>query len=84
MPPDSNVTRLKTPWRWPGLLPDRDANEFLPAALEIVETPASPAGRLIGADRLWADSFCSALVNSAWLTLTWSCALVSSSSTVFW
>lgn len=26
----------------------RDAREFLPAALEIVETPASPAGRMIG------------------------------------
>jgi len=26
----------------------RDAREFLPAALEILETPASPAGRMIG------------------------------------
>ena len=26
----------------------RDAREFLPAALEILETPASPAGRLVG------------------------------------
>lgn len=34
------------PWR---LGRDRDALEFLPAALEIVETPASPAGRAVGA-----------------------------------
>ena len=27
----------------------RDELEFLPAALEIIETPASPAGRAIGA-----------------------------------
>ena len=63
MPPDSNVTRLKTPWRWPGLLPDRDANEFLPAALEIVETPASPAGRLIGA----------VIIGAALIALLWAC-----------
>ena len=63
MPPDSNVTRLKTPWRWPGLLPDRDANEFLPAALEIVETPASPAGRLIGA----------VIIGAALVALLWAC-----------
>jgi hemolysin D len=29
--------------------PRRDEREFLPAALEIIETPASPAGRAIGA-----------------------------------
>ena len=63
MPPDSNVTRLKTPRRWPGLLPDRDANEFLPAALEIVETPASPAGRLIGA----------VIIGAALMALLWAC-----------
>lgn len=35
---------------WPRRPPSRDAElEFLPAALEIVETPASPAGRAIGA-----------------------------------
>ncbi len=32
--------------RWPARRPDYE-REFLPAALEIIETPASPAGRLI-------------------------------------
>lgn len=63
MPPDATVTRLRTSFRWPGLLPDRDANEFLPAALEIVETPASPAGRLIGA----------AIIGAALIALLWAC-----------
>lgn len=33
--------------RPPFLFPSRDEREFLPAALEIIETPASPAGRAI-------------------------------------
>jgi hemolysin D len=35
--------------RFPRLVPSRDrSREFLPAALEIIETPASPAGRATG------------------------------------
>jgi hemolysin D len=44
--------RLSAPGSWLKArirLPDRDRNDFLPAALEIMETPASPAGRLFGA-----------------------------------
>jgi hemolysin D len=37
------------PFRPDPRAPDREALEFLPAALEIVETPASPLGRAIGA-----------------------------------
>ena len=36
------------PFRPDPRAPDREALEFLPAALEIVETPASPLGRAIG------------------------------------
>jgi len=39
--------------RWPlsdlfGRLDGRDEREFLPAALEVIETPPSPAGRMLG------------------------------------
>jgi hemolysin D len=40
-PRKSNIARLS--WRGSGL--GRDERDFLPAALEIVETPASPVGR---------------------------------------
>jgi hemolysin D len=36
-------------WPWRGRGRDRDALEFLPAALEIVETPPSPVGRAVAA-----------------------------------
>jgi hemolysin D len=55
----SNVLRL--PKR--GSLARRDEREFLPAALEIVETPASPLGRAIAATLILF--FCAAL---AWAT----------------
>src|SRR5712691_677092 len=43
--PTTNVVPMpRRPGRW-----RRDELEFLPAALEIVETPASPLGRAIGA-----------------------------------
>ena len=41
--------------------------EFLPAALEIVETPASPAGRAIGATIILV--FCVALAWASWSTV---------------
>jgi len=41
--------------------------EFLPAALEIVETPASPAGRAIGATVI--VFFCAALAWASWSTV---------------
>src|SRR6267142_1832417 len=41
--------------------------EFLPAALEIVETPASPAGRAIGATVILV--FCVALAWASWSTV---------------
>jgi hemolysin D len=41
--------------------------EFLPAALEIVETPASPAGRAIGATVILF--FCMALAWASWSTV---------------
>src|SRR3954471_22973751 len=41
----SNATRAE-PARWKR---DDSARQFLPAALEILETPASPVGRAIGA-----------------------------------
>ena len=62
MPPSATVIPLK-PRRRTSLMPDRDANEFLPAALEIVETPASPAGRLIGA----------AIIGAALIAVLWAC-----------
>src|SRR4051794_37303436 len=42
--PSGNVIRLRR-----AAPPRRDEREFLPAALEIIATPASPAGRAIGA-----------------------------------
>ena len=41
--------------------------EFLPAALEIVETPASPASRAIGATVILV--FCAALAWASWSTV---------------
>ena len=43
--PDAKVVQLRRPPSGP----DRTARQFMPAALEILETPASPVGRAIGA-----------------------------------
>jgi membrane fusion protein, hemolysin D len=58
----------------PGVIPFRRAHErrgeeleFLPAALEIVETPPSPIGRTIGATIILL--FCAALVWAWWGTI---------------
>ena len=45
----------------------RDELAFLPAALEIVETPPSPTGRMIAATII--ASFCAALAWAAWGTI---------------
>jgi hemolysin D len=57
----SNVVPLPLPRR--NAAADRVAREFLPAALEIVETPASPIGRAIGAT----------LILFFLLALAWAC-----------
>ncbi len=44
--PETNATIISFPRAWQRR---RDELEFLPAALEIIETPASPAGRAIAA-----------------------------------
>ncbi|WP_316233847.1 biotin/lipoyl-binding protein, partial [Bradyrhizobium sp. SZCCHNPS2010] len=58
MPPESAATATVIPLRVAARR--RDELEFLPAALEIVETPASPIGRAIAATII--AFFCLAIV----------------------
>jgi hemolysin D len=57
------IERL-APAAWTGATRRRDELAFLPAALEIVETPPSPTGRAISASIVAA--FCIALI---WATI---------------
>src|ERR1700687_5613935 len=61
---------IPLPTRTAALVPrdrSRTELEFLPAALEIVETPASPAGRAIGATVI--VFFCAAVAWASWSTV---------------
>jgi hemolysin D len=63
MPPDA--LRRLNPFNWTAVIaPRRSEREFLPAALEIIETPASPAGRLS-----LAIIVCAALAALIWACL---------------
>src|SRR5579863_2360223 len=45
--PSSGNKLIPLPQRPPVVRRNRDEREFLPAALEIIETPVSPAGRIM-------------------------------------